>query len=192
MTAAPTSPPPDDLEAILADCWTTLRRAVVDRRHPFRLPTLATTDHGIPDARTVVLRSADPDTWTIACHTDRRSPKFHQLAQHPQCAWVFYDPNARTQLRINTNASLHTDDTIADAAWAASHPGARDCYRAVRPPSTPAPGPAAPEPDQTESGRDRFAVVRARVLSIDWLFLHHAGHRRALFRPDQPPVWFSP
>ncbi len=192
MNSADHSPPPDDLDAILADCWTTLRRAVADRRHPFRLPTLATTNDGIPDARTVVLRHADPDTWTIACHTDKRSPKFQQLTQQPRCAWVFYDPRARIQLRLNTTASLHTADTIADGAWTNSHPGARDCYRAVRSPSTPAPGPAAPEPGETESGRDRFAVVRARVLSIDWLFLHHAGHRRALFRPDQPPVWLSP
>lgn len=187
------SPVPDDPAAILADCWTTLRRGAADRRHPFHLPTLATVGPaGQPEARTVVLRVCDDERRTLSFHTDRRSPKAIHLTERPACAWLFYNPGDRVQLRVAATATVHTDDAHADAAWARTHLMSRRCYLAPHPPSEPAPAPSPNLPDwaandaltadNTAHARDHFAFVQTTVTEIDWLILHHAGHRRARFR----------
>lgn len=185
--------PPDSLDTVLTSCWTKLCRGVADRRHPFHLPTLATVGaDDLPQARTVVLRWCDEDERTLGFHTDRRSPKVAQLIRRPSCAWLFYDPGDRVQLRVTCSASVHTDDAVADAAWARTHIMSRRCYLAPNPPSQPSDALSSNLPDWASDGaltsentapaRDYFAVVRTAVIEIDWLLLHHAGHRRARFR----------
>jgi hypothetical protein len=39
--------------------------------------------------------------------------------------------------------------------------------------------------------REHFAVVTARVLSLDWMELHPDGHRRAVFEPSHA-TWVQP
>jgi hypothetical protein len=200
-------PAPDDLHAVLADCWTVLSRGAVDRRHPFHLPALANLGpQGRPEVRTVVLRGCDSDHRTLWFHTDRRSPKIDQLVGHPSCVWLFYSPAERVQLRVAAFARVHTDDACADAAWNRTQLMSRRCYLAPEAPSqpTPAPSPNLPEwalegtltGENTAHARERFALVRTTVTEIDWLLLHHAGHRRARFRfnPDTPTemAWLQP
>lgn len=186
-------PPPDDLAAILADCWITLARGASERRHPFHLPTLATVDPGgTPHARTVVLRACDDQHQTLSFHTDRRSPKAAHLTEQPACAWLFYSPAERLQVRVAASATVHTTDAHADTAWDRTHLMSRRCYLAPHPPSEPTPTPSPNLPDwaaneaitaeNTAPARDHFALVRTTVTEIDWLLLHHAGHRRARFR----------
>lgn len=194
-------------DAILDDVWAALARGKADRKHAYHQPVIATTDaEGRPDARTVVLRFVDRATSTLGFHTDARSPKLDHLRLAPTLAWHFYDPGAKTQLRIRAEASIHTDDPIADEAWAATRLFSRRCYLAPRPPSLPAarPSPNLPEDlletdpdhDRSEAGRANFAVVRARILEIDWLWLRRGGHLRARFTggPDADPgfTWLEP
>ena len=40
--------------------------------------------------------------------------------------------------------------------------------------------------------RAYFALLEARVLSIDWLELHAQGHRRAGFGNGTTPRWLQP
>ncbi len=51
--------------------WEGILEGVQRRKSPYRTFTLATTE---PDARIVVLRSAQPEAW-IQFHTDARSSK---------------------------------------------------------------------------------------------------------------------
>jgi hypothetical protein len=150
----------------------------------------------MPDARTVVLRGADEHAMALRFHTDRRSPKFVALRADPRCVWVFYDPGARVQIRVHAEARLHTDDAIADAAWEASAAQSRRCYASVDIPSAviPAPGPQPGGDDQDwKSAREHFAMIATMVVGMDWLWLHHAGHRRARFDQSTPDgVWIQP
>ena len=41
------------------------------------------------------------------------------------------------------------------------------------------------------ASREHFAVVTAKVLSLDWLELHADGHRRARFGPGSAQ-WLQP
>ena len=188
---------PEQLTEIRSACWAMLSRGVVDRRHPFHLGVLCTAGTaGFPDARTVVLRGADEPSMTLRCHTDRRSPKFASLRSDPGCAWVFYDPGVRVQIRALGVADLHTDDGVADAAWEASGAHSRRCYASRQAPSgvIAAPGPQ-PEIDGEDwtFARSHFAVIVTRVVRLEWLRLHHGGHRRARFDDVTPDgVWIQP
>ncbi|MFH5803184.1 pyridoxamine 5'-phosphate oxidase family protein [Alienimonas sp. DA493] len=200
--------PTDDLDRILTDLWERLSDAAARSRPAFHIPVLATIrqgPHGLePSARKVVLRHArrGPDLHTgrdggsdgggvIGCHTDALGPKVAEVRANPRVAWTFYDPRAKLQVRASGTAEVQTDGTMVDAAWAATKPSARRCYLAPHVPGLPT---AAPEPNlpaavrkrnptpaESEPGRAQFAVLRTAVDTLDWLHLHHAGHRRAQF-----------
>lgn len=165
---------------LLAGIWSSLRDGVEHGRHPFHTPALASASGQNPDIRTVVLRGADEKHRTLVCHTDIRSPKVTAFQLNPRAAWLFYDRQAKVQLRILGEVSIHQADDVAAARWEKSSPGSRRCYQAAH-----APGAVlARIGDRTaelDEGFDNFAVVSSEVLSIDWLYLQAGGHLRARF-----------
>jgi pyridoxamine 5'-phosphate oxidase len=179
----------DRLDLSFADIGQRLARGVADRRSAFHVPTIATSAlDGRPRLRTVVLRGFEAGAMTMRFHTDSRSDKVGELSRDPRIAAHFYDPAAKLQLRVEGVARVHRDDTIADAAWAGSQPMSRACY-AVQP----APGEAIVgaadyvlpvTPDEVLPGRANFAAVVIAIETIEWLYLAHRGHRRAIFSRD--------
>ncbi|MEM1108922.1 MAG: pyridoxamine 5'-phosphate oxidase family protein [Planctomycetota bacterium] len=183
----------DNLPEILDHLWRHLEAATRSAKPPFHLPTLCSVDaEGRPAARTVVLRRVDRDRRRLICHTDIRAEKFDQFSERPDAAWVFYDAPARIQLRATGPMTLHTDDALADEQWERSGLGSRRCYLAPVAPGSLADGPSPNLPEavleeriteaQSLPGRANFAVLSCSVDRFDWLYLHHAGHRRAEFR----------
>ena len=81
----PLTPEISDLKQIADDQWQSLATAARDRHHAWHTPTLANVGEDIAQLRTVVLRSADPVTRILTCHTDSRAPKITQLSQDPRC-----------------------------------------------------------------------------------------------------------
>ena len=138
--------------------------------------------------RTVVLREADSEAAILRVHCDRRSDKAREilageaLARAP-CALHAYDPETKVQIRIEGRASLHTDDAVAEAAWAGSQPMSRVCYGIDPAPGTAlARGGAYAQPDPEAAlliGRPNFCVIRVRAEVLDFLYLDRRGHRRA-------------
>ena len=181
-------------DAVVGDAWERLCAGAARARHRFHTPVLATADAaGVPDARTVVLRGCDPGGRRLLCHTDARAPKVAALLARPEAAWLFYDAEAKVQVRVASAVGVHRVDELADRQWEASEPSSRRCYLAPATPGAEAadagPGgpspnlPAAvrgrvPEPEETLPGRTNFAVLEAQVRSLDVLHLHHAGHVR--------------
>lgn len=168
------------LEQVLEGSWQALIEAVRSARHPYHCPALATASVSGPAVRTVVLREANPGARCLACHTDRRSPKFGELQENARAAWMFYDPQSKTQIRGSGNVTLHSGDELAAQRWAESAQRSRACYQAPH-----APG-ARLRPDQPEvlppaEGFDQFVVLRCRLDRLDWLHLRGAGHWRASF-----------
>ncbi|MEO3470883.1 pyridoxamine 5'-phosphate oxidase family protein [Roseomonas sp. CAU 1739] len=188
--------PPATLDAALAAAFAALANGVQDHRSAFHTPTLATCGlDGAPSLRSVVLRHVDARTRILHIHTDRRSAKVAELAADPRVALHGYDPAARLQLRLAGHASLHHDDTIAEAAWAASRETSRMTYATAHQPGTPLPAPPD-APGDPFGGRAHFAAVVLRFESLDWLLLDPAGHRRARFTWDADGVadatWLAP
>jgi hypothetical protein len=185
-------PETDDLPAILAHAWALLVRGGADRRSPIHTPVVCSVDgEGLPQARVMVLRKADPATATLRFHTDARSPKVAQLDGRP-VAVLAYHAGENIQLRISGVARVNRDGAMVDGIWQQSTLFARRCYLAEQAPGTPLPGPASglpawiegqqPTADQIVPARANFAVVMVDVTAIDWLHLANSGHRRALFR----------
>ena len=165
--------------------WEMLKDGAARGRAPFHTPVLANVADGQPEARTVVLRIADPDTRELVCHTDQRSPKVSALATSGSVLWVFYDPDAKVQLRLRGPSALHHGDEMAAARWAASRPDSRLCYQNPFAPGAEVPAPEAAHPDAEADGYTNFTAIRCSVESFDWLYLDARGHRRAAFEWQQ-------
>jgi hypothetical protein len=182
----------DSLPAILAHAWTLLVRGGADRKSPLHTPVVASVDgDGLPQARVMVLRKADPAAATLRFHTDARSPKVAQLDGRPVSV-LGYHAAEQMQLRIAGTARVATDGEQVDGIWAQSTLFARRCYLAQSAPGTPMPGPSSglpawiegqqPTAEQIIPARANFATLWIDVTAIDWLHLANSGHRRALFR----------
>lgn len=156
--------------------WQELLRATVDRHHDWRTPVLATIGiDGLAQARTVVLREVRRANDQLLIYTDSRSPKVAELLAQPMASVLCWSPRLHWQLRLQMRFSVSLNDDEASAAWerVRQSPSASD-YLAARAPGqrlaeTPEPGLDAPQ----------LAVLRGKVLSMDWLELSRAGHRRA-------------
>lgn len=189
-----------DLDALRSDIGALLARAVKDRRSALHTPVIATRGvDGLPKARVVVLRAYDPQAGTLRFHTDKRGNKISELAADPHLSFAFYDPHARIQIRAETRASVHTDDAVADAAWASSQRMSRVCYGVAPAPGTPIPRAddfQLPEDDAAvAAGRDNFTAIVCTILNLEYLYLRHEGHQRARFTRDGGKwqgIWLTP
>ncbi len=195
-TQAPQGPRPafaDDLAATRQEAFALLARGVADRRSPFHTPTLATVaEDGGPRARTLVLRGFEAADRCVRLHTDARAMKFTELSRDPRAELHLYDAGRQVQIRLRGRISLHRDDAVAEAAWAASRPFSRHCYAAQPAPGTAVEGPP-PAPRDPDAGRPDFAVLRLRFDRLEWLWLCAAGHRRALFTWEpETMTWLAP
>lgn len=177
----------NDLNASLAEAWRLIARGVKDRRSPFHTPSIATiSTDGAPAVRTIVLRGADPARRTLRFHSDGRSRKITELIRDPRVSVHFYDPGRKIQLRATGTAMIHDGDDTATAAWAATRPFSRECYRVTPGPgaeiATPADALFSSAGPDGETGRDVFRAVSVAIDGLEWLYLAHQGHRRAIFR----------
>jgi pyridoxine/pyridoxamine 5'-phosphate oxidase len=184
--------PRDDLGTIEADLWVRLGRGKADRKSPWHTTVVGTADG---DLRVMVLRAVDRAAGALRFHTDARSPKVAALAADPRVSLLFYDAGAKLQLRCRGIGVVGTSDAATDAAWAASAATSRRCYLALAAPSSRADAPTSglsadhesrfPTLAETEAGRGNFATLLVTLDRIDWLYLAHDGHRRALFERPQ-------
>ena len=171
------------LESLRAEAWALLVRGLRDPVAPARQPTLATiSPQGWPEARTVVLRHADPQAWTLDIHTDPRSAKVAALRADPRAGLHIWDATAQLQIRIEARARILTGAEVAEL-WARVPDPARQSYGSVPPPGTP----IAQSLDYDKAPTlDHFAVLRIGIEAMD---LVHLGpvHRRA--RYERGAAW---
>jgi len=168
------------LDTLLDQTWKRLARGVADRRAPARHPTLATVDTaGLPQARTVVLRSADPDTAQLRVYTDRYADKVEHVQTHPHAAIHVWDNVAHLQLRLSAAVKVITGDTL-QPVWTQLSDHARSCYG-----FHPASGDVITEGLAYEKLPDlaSFAVLELTVEHMDILHLGYQ-HRRAHYSRD--------
>lgn len=177
----------DDLQALEAAIWNELSRAVQERGHEWRVGVLATPDQGAADARCIVLRDLKADERALVFYTDERSAKVRQIDARPEGTLVLWSRTLGWQLRLRVALAMETSGLDVSSRWARMRmtPAAQD-YLSPLPPGSPV---AHPAPER--GTREFFAVVTARVHSVDWLELHAQGHRRARF-DDLGARWLVP
>ncbi len=173
------------------DCWDRLVSGATKSRSPFHTPCVATLNQEEVSLRTVVLRKALAKERELRFHTDIRSPKWQDLSQNPSISALFYDAVDRIQLRVKGKAVLHHTNEITAEAWQKTSLSSRKCYLTLFSPSSFTEESTSGLTDdiehenftlaESESGYTNFGIVSIHVQSIDWLWLNHAGHRRANF-----------
>lgn len=174
-----------NLQEVLAHAWALLARGAHAADSPVHTPVLATVGlDGEPDARTVLLHSADPDQRRLYFNTDRRSLKYAELSQTSRAMLVFFDPRSETQLRVRADILMHYHDDLTERLWHELPAAGRRLYATVAAPGTTASAPTAGMPPgaSEEAGYENFIVLEAIPTHLDWLHFGPAGHRRAAFR----------
>ena len=187
----------DKLQTILEQTWSSLAKATGQADHPWRLPALGA--HGLngPEVRTMVLRSVDPVTRQLIAQTDVRSTKVPGFRKDPRVAWHFFDPQTKVQVRANGRVTVHHDNEVTRAAWAAVPEANRRNYATPTAPGLPVDDPSlgqAQAGDYTAAYAN-FTVLSAEITFIDWLQLGDERHRRAQFvwtGSDWRGAWVAP
>lgn len=180
------------LSAIEADCWQRIVRGSVNLKDDFHQPVTGTICSAGVNLRTVVLRKAWPHTKQLSFHTDTRSGKMNDLKSNSGITWLFYSHAQRVQIRLGGVAHVHTDDALVQTAWDNTKLTSRKTYLTAMAPGSVSAVPTdginidftKRDPDTGESGEGRknFAVVVTHVNWMEWLWLNHKGHRRAVFQ----------
>mgnify|MGYP006421710461 CR=1 FL=1 len=183
-----------DLDTVRDHVWNRLVDAAEQPDHPYHTLTFGTTGAEEPHLRTVVLREATRSARRLAFHTDRESQKVKQIEANDRVAWHGWAPDSREQVRLYATATVHRDDEVADAMWAAQRASSLSIYVRSMDPGAPldaprdALDPAVKGDEITRAdvapGRAAFAVVRTTIDRIDWLHLDPEGHYRARFTFD--------
>jgi pyridoxamine 5'-phosphate oxidase len=186
----------DDLWGSFDHAWDRIEAAVKERETAFHTPVVASLGaDGAPRMRVMVLRAADRRTGLLRLHTDQRSAKAREFAADDRGGLLFYDAPAKLQLRLTAKCWIETESPEADRAWEATTLFGKRCYLGPIGPGAEAGAPTSglpadvegrqPTKAQTEPGRGQFAVLRAEVFALEWLFLAQQGHRRALFKRQE-------
>jgi 3-hydroxyisobutyrate dehydrogenase len=187
----------ETLADIQADIAQRISQAAKDRKSPMHVPVVVTSD---VDARVMVLRAYDAETRTLRFHTDARAPKVAAIAADPAMAVLFYDKQAKIQIRAKGIGRIETDSIAAQRAWEASENFARRCYLGDGPgtasDSATSGLPAEfegvePNDEQLIPARENFAVLMIELREFDWFYLAHTGHIRAQFSVSEGGEWTS-
>ena len=177
-------------EGILDQVWVTLAEGVSDPAHPARQPTFATVSpDGWPEARTVVLRSADPALATITVHTDLFSDKIKSLTKAPRAALHIWHTGQALQIRMQGEVQIASGpETLS--LWDGIPDHAQQSYGVTPPPGTPIKHALdyIKQPDPKS-----FAVLTCHIGHIDVVHLGEV-HRRASFSRGRAwqGEWLSP
>ncbi len=172
---------------ILSHHWNQLELAVKDAKHNYHLFALSTIDTNSPDIRTVVLRNVNINDYSISFHTDIRSPKFKQITKNPIVSVLFYDIQARTQIRMAGISSICGDGNILNALWNKLSKESKECYMGEIAPSDPLKGKKIFNKivvTNSDEGYNNFTRVTIHISKMEVLMLHHLGHRRIEFNFD--------
>ena len=190
MTSAAIPPFYDDLELSFEKAWAMLADGAINRRGAAHVPVVASIDSaGHPAQRVMILRQADLETRRLRFHTDVRSTKVTEITPGAPTSLLIYDAEEKVQLRICGIASIDANSAAADLAWEHSTTFARRCYMAEAAPGEVSDEPTSGLPSSVEGNqpteedltgyRENFAVIRIEVLTVEFLYLANAGHRRA-------------
>ena len=144
---------------------------------------------GRPEARTVVLRGADPAEATVEVHTDSETAKVKALRDIPYAAFNIWIPDAQLQIRLSAKVEI-LKGAIIEQQWAAVPAASRVSYG-----TTPAPGVPidAVYAYEKQANRDRFTVLKCIVQEIDLVHLGPRHRRAAYTREDNwKGTWLAP
>lgn len=198
----------DDIALSLEEAWRLLIDGSQNRKSPIHTPAVATaTANGHPSQRIMVLREADQETRMLRFNTDYRASKVADIGEKGPVSILGYHPDAKIQLRLSGHGRIEQYSAACDAAWNEATLYGKRCYLADPAPGSSVNGPTSgldpdvegrkPEGFEVAPARENFAILLVEIDRIEWLYLAHTGHRRALFtwnfrKNDWDGQWLIP
>ena len=171
------------LHEVDAAAWADLELAGKNPSSGLRYVNLCSVGpNGDPQARLVVLRSANGKVRTIEIHTDTRSQKWREIGANRSVTVLAFDPTRGQQLRLRGTAERHgPGSTVATDAWDRLSPWTRATYAGGQPGNalTYKRHLAAEHGDAI--GMDIFGVILFRACELDWFQLARVANRRVMF-----------
>ncbi|MDO9554066.1 pyridoxamine 5'-phosphate oxidase family protein [Rhodonellum sp.] len=164
------------------EIWNALHAAVSDPQNPLRTVCLSTTGmDGFPESRIVVLRRAYHASKTIEIHTDSRSEKYRQLISNPNASLLFYDPKNQRQVRMRAAAMIDHQNPVSFQVLDTLSAHGKNLYGLDTDPGTKGKIDIQKSANYVEeNSKKHFVVIRLKILSIDFLELNRAFHKRAI------------
>ena len=195
----------DDLDKTYDNIWSLLTIGKAKSKSEMHQGYIATVNKDYPSIRTVVLRHVNKETNSISFHTDIRSNKVNELKDNEMISMLFYDHGKKIQIKVSGIAEINHKNDKAKKAWDNSRSFSKKCYVVEKAPGTPSDEPTSgylpehenelPDDDLLQNGYNNFTLVEIQIHSIEWLYLHRQGHRRALFTSTNGSLnkeWLTP
>lgn len=181
----------DHLNLIESDCWQRIHGGLRSYRDDYRQAFISNVSGGFPKIRTITMRHVWVAERRLAFHVDYRKEMISEFKKDPRVTWLFYSSDQRIQIRCSGLMHIETDTALVDASWEATNTGSRKSYMAPLAPGSESATytsgwPAGledrkPDLGESEVGRPNFSVAITQVHSMDWVWLHYQGQRRARF-----------
>jgi len=193
---------PMDPNKIIEIEYRELNNAIQDGKHEYHCFYFATIQSKIPQLRTVVLRALNKEKNSISFHSDLRSNKVKEIKSNNNVSALFYDKKRRIQIRLQGKALIDENSKELKRIWSSMKSESKLCYM----------GPFAPgkklnyfqpnlpnhnaqniTPKNNTIGYKNFCRVTINLEKLDWLQLHHKGHKRKLFylHNNSKPTWIA-
>jgi pyridoxine/pyridoxamine 5'-phosphate oxidase len=195
-TVQPKQPPIEepafynDLSATLEHAWKLLDSGTKDRRSGFHAPVVASIGlDGSPQQRTMILRKVEVGNRQLRLKTDIRSTKLQEIKASPAVSVLAYSVADKVQLRMTGVARLDASSALADAVWSAMRDQSRVAYAQPAIPGATIKAPEAYVPPlelrasepAAVTAREHFCLLHVEITSLEWVYLHLHGNRRAHF-----------
>ena len=182
----------------IEDIYISLKAAIIDAKHGYHDFCFASVNlENGPEARVVILRDFCENSRKIVFNTDIRSSKCMQIGANANSTALFYDREAKMQLKFKGVSTLHHKDSIALDRWSKAPLTCRRTYLKCNSPGSVISEREAvlpnkflsrtPNIDESQAGFENFAVVILNFYSLEILKLHHKGNEcfRALWNNGQ-------
>jgi pyridoxine/pyridoxamine 5'-phosphate oxidase len=161
------------------EAWKDLRRATVDKKHPFRYFSLASTHQTQLRQRTVALRKIDEQSH-LWVYTDYRAEKVSHFQAEPKASLLFFHPKQWLQIHIEAEVIIHYQDERSQEIWKGLPDSSRKDYTTAI-----APGHELiinSEVPYLDEDNNYFCRLEFCPLSLEILQIRREGHQRARFK----------
>ena len=130
----------------------------------------------------------------LSFNTNNSSDKITHISKNNNVSALFYDKDAKTQIRIIGKAVINNNNNYCKDKWGKMSKQSRECYF-----QTINPGKTIEHPDNVTSKynqkmSENFTIIDINILRIDWLYLSASGHSRAKYTKENnyEGEWIAP
>lgn len=159
------------------------RRAVKDKKHPFRLAVLGSQKSEGIGLRYIVLRAYTEEDRMLF-YTDLRSPKVRELQKASSSSLLFYHPQKGLQIRIEGKMNVHHADNLCAEHWQRVQGIVQRAYTPLLAPGEIIEGPEQAHQWPEEMTSEYFCVLEFVPKAFDLLQLNRLEHLRLAFQQE--------